>query len=303
MLSNTYNRYLWLLNTLLIYKRLTFAEINEKWQHSYLNEGKAFALRTFHEHCDAVETMFHVSIKCDSAAPYRYYIDNAASLEDDKVRKWLINSFNVKEIINEGRQFRERILLEDIPEGAEYLSLVIGAMKDNRVLKVTYQSYHNQSENCYHVEPYCLKVFHQRWYVLGRFQELDGLRQISLDRVQAMEETSQSFIYPDVFSPEEYYKHVIGIWTNESFKPVNVVIRAYGLQPKYLRSLPLHESQQEINTTEHYADFCYHLCVTNDLIHELLAKGSAVEVLEPEILKKQVIKSAWGIINRYKATL
>lgn len=72
MISRTFNRYIWLLNTLLQHGRLTFEEINRRWQNSYLGDGKPFALRTFHDHRNAIAELFGVEIKCDTST-YEYY--------------------------------------------------------------------------------------------------------------------------------------------------------------------------------------------------------------------------------------
>ena len=300
MISNTYNRYLWLLNTLLRYKSLTFDEIRSKWESSSLNDGKTLSLRTFHMHRVAVEEMFQVSIECDTKNGYKYYIEDAGTVAEDRARKWLLNSFNVSNMVSEGKLLTNRILLEDIPQGAEYLSIIIGAMQKNLVLRVTYKTFHEKKASVYHVEPYCMKVYRHRWYVLGKFREEKRMRQFSLDRASEIICTDEPFVYPKDFSPEDYYKYAVGIWANEKMVPEDVVIRAYGVQSMYFRTLPLHDSQEEINTTEKYSDFRYKLCVTNDLVRELLAKGGNVEVLKPYALRKKLIDGAFDILKRYK---
>lgn len=109
MISNTYNRYLWLLNTLLQYKRLSFAEIQNKWEVSYLSEGKSLSLRTFHVHRIAVEEMFQISIECDTSDGYKYYIEDTDSLSEDRARKWLLNLFNVSNVVSEGKMLSNRL--------------------------------------------------------------------------------------------------------------------------------------------------------------------------------------------------
>lgn len=112
--------------------------------------------------------------------------------------------------------------------------------------------------------------------------------------------TEKVFDYPIDFSPERYYKDIVGIWTNEKCKVEKVIIRAYGKQAKYLRTLPLHSSQEEIVSVLNYTDFKYNLCITNNLVNELLAKGSSVEVLEPASLRKRMQDELFTMIRRYK---
>lgn len=108
------------------------------------------------------------------------------------------------------------------------------------------------------------------------------------------------FDYPSSFSPEAYYKDSIGIWVNEEIKPEKVIIRAYGTQSKYLRTLPLHHSQKETYTSDEYCDFEYQLCVTQNLISELLAKGKTIQVMEPESLRLEMKKCLYYMFNFYK---
>ena len=300
MISTTFNRYIWLVNTLIQSGRLTFEEISRKWERSSLSEGKTLPLRTFHEHRKAVEELFQIDILCDTSDGYKYYIENLSALRENKTRQWLLNSFSTINLIAEGRQMRDRILLEEIPEGAAYFQTLIEAMKQNRVIAITYQPFYETESSMYHVHPYCLKVYKQRWYILGYCEELNGIRHFSLDRIQNINITETGFDYPSGFSPEAYYKDSIGIWTNENTKPQKVIIRAYGTQSKYLHTLPLHHSQKEIYTSDKYCDFEYKLCITRNLISELLAKGKAVQVLEPKSLRIEMKKNLYNMFNYYK---
>lgn len=38
-----------------------------------------------------------------------------------------------------------------------------------------------------------MKVYHQRWYVVGYLEEQNGIRNVSLDRVQTMQLEEDSF--------------------------------------------------------------------------------------------------------------
>ena len=127
-----------------------------------------------------------------------------------------------------------------------------------------------------------------------------GIRHFSLDRIQHVDITEPRFDYPSGFSPEAYYKDSIGIWVNEEIKPEKIILRAYGTQSKYLRTLPLHHSQKEIHTTDQYCDFEYKLCITQNLISELLAKGKTIQVMEPESLRTEMKKCLYYMFNFYK---
>ena len=105
MISKTFNRYIWLMNTLLQYKQLTFEEINVLWKESCLGDGTPLPLRTFHQHKNAVEEMFGVEIKCNASNGYKYYISTPDTLKNDSIRKWLLNSFTLSNMITAGKRY------------------------------------------------------------------------------------------------------------------------------------------------------------------------------------------------------
>ena len=298
MISRTFNRYIWLLNTLLQHGRLTFEEINRLWQNSYLGDGKAFALRTFHDHRNAIAELFGVEIKCDTST-YEYYISSFDTLRNDRTRQWLLNSFTLSNMIEAGRNMKDRILFEDIPKGTEYIQTVIEAMQWNRELWIDYQPFHG-NRAMLHIQPYAMKVYHQRWYIVGFLKEQKGIRNIALDRILNMELTTVTFRYPDDFDAEEYYSNTVGIFVNDQLKPQKVLVRAFGVHVEYMRTLPLHHTQKEVECKpQQYSDFQYHLCLTPELTSQLLAMGEKIEVLEPVELREEIKNRLLNTLNRY----
>lgn len=293
-------RQLWLLNTLLRYKKLSFKELQSKWKDSYLNDDDSeLSLRTFHGHKDAIEELFPVKIKCDVADGYRYYVVKTSPKEQDSMLEWILNSFNIADIVGDARSMHDRILLEEMPGGTEYLEDIINALKDNKELHLIYQSYkHPEPYDC-HFQPYAMKVVRQRWYVLGFLIESKGVRTIALDRIQSLETTKKKFTVPKDFSAKDYFMNSVGIWVNEEDKPQKVVIRSSPVMADYLRSLPLHWSQKEINATDKYVDFEYHVCINHELVLSMLRMGKSVVIKEPTILKKIILSETKSIINNY----
>jgi len=300
MISNTYKKYLWLLNTLLQHKKLTFAELQDKWAASSINDGTELSLRTFHDHRKVVQQLFDVEIVCDKANGYKYYIEGYESLKQDYARKWLINSFNVSNMVDEGKSLKERIILEDIPQGTEFLQLVIEAMKENKVLEVDYHPFIGEW-GPRHIMPYALKMYNRRWYILGYVEQSKGIRQLALDRIEELNITDQTFKIPEDFNAEAYYEDSVGIYVDGNLKPQKVKIRAFKPHDSYMRSLPLHHSQVEIKgDSKDYTDFSYRLCLTPDLTSQLLGMGSWIEVLEPMELREELINKTNEMLNRYK---
>ena len=279
---------------------MTFEEISRRWQLSNIGDGRSIPLRTFHQHRTAVEELFGVEIRCNTSNGYKYCIANPEVLKNDKTRKWLLNSFNLSNMITAGHNMKDRILFEDIPHGTEYLQTIIDAMQQSKELAIDYQPFYGHRAS-YTIQPYAMKAYHQRWYVLGYIKELNAIRNIALDRLLEMTITEESFSFPENFNAEKYYENTVGIFVNDDHSPVKVKLKVYGYQIEYLRSLPLHKSQRE--TLSKYDEFCvfeYKLCLTPELSSQILAMGENVEVLEPTELRDEIKRRLNDCLNRYK---
>ncbi len=304
MISKTYYRYIWLLNTLLDNRPLTIEEINKLWEACPLSNGP-IPLRTFHDQKNGIQEMFGVEIACDRSHGNVYYVKNPEVLENQKVAKWLLHKYSIPQEFATFNSMKDRILLEEIPLGTSFLDDIIEAMQKNVELQVDYQRYEGEQGEehlqTFHIQPYALKVFNRRWYLLGFIKEKDGLRTIALDRILSLRVLANSFTLPEDFDARKYFANIVGVFVNKDLPVTKVKIRAYGIQAEYLRSTPLHKSQSE-GKSKHgeFADFTYRLCVTPELVSQLLAMGDKVEVLEPQELRDEMKKRISNMSNFYK---
>ena len=141
MAANLFGRYVWLIDTLRRYKRLTFQEISELWQDSGLGYGEELPLRTFHNHQKAIKDIFDVYIDCDRKDGYRYYIDEPERLKGNNLQSWLISSYATLNQIQADNKLEDRIIFEDIPSGQTWLTPIAEAMRRNHVLSITHQGF------------------------------------------------------------------------------------------------------------------------------------------------------------------
>ncbi len=304
MISKTYYRYIWLLDTLLTRVPLTIDEINTLWEDCPASDGQPIPLRTFHEHRKGIKEMFGVEIVCDRSHGNVYYIKNPEVLDKQKVAKWLLHKYSIPQDFATFNSMKDRVLLEEIPLGTAFLSDIIEAMQKNMELRIDYQRYEGEQGEehlqTFHIQPYALKVFNRRWYLLGYIKEKHALRTIALDRILDLKILSTSFELPEDFDARKYFANVVGIFVNNDLPVTKVKIRAYGIQADYLRSTPLHKSQSE-GKSKHgeFAEFTYRLCVTPELVSQLLAIGDKVEVLEPEGLREKLKEKIRNSLERY----
>ena len=246
--------YIWLVNTIYHAKAITLADINKKWQETDMSEGVQLSRTTFHRHRIAIEEMFGLFIECDKRNGNKYYIGNSDVLEEESVQNWMLSTMSVGNMVSESQSLHHRILLEDIPSGGDKLQLVMKAMKENRQLMMTYKRYSSPSGYSCTIDPFCVKLFRQRWYMLGRLSN-GWLATYSFDRIESIELLESKFKLPDDFDAAEYFRDSYGIVVDDSIKTERIVLRAYGYERFYLRDLPLHHSQRVISMTTQTSSF------------------------------------------------
>ncbi|MDR0866412.1 MAG: WYL domain-containing protein [Candidatus Symbiothrix sp.] len=287
MAKDLFNRYIWLVDTIYRAGKITFEEINEKWLRNDNSEGKEIPLRTFHNHRIAIEQLFDININCNRRNGNTYYIENTEDIEKGGVRSWLLNTFAVNNLINESHKLKNRILFERIPSGQQFLTPIIEAMRDGLRIEITHQSFWRDESYTFEIEPYCVKIFKQRWYVLAYNSYYDALRIYSLDRIQNLRVTDTQCETPD-FNPEDYFNDSFGIIVDEEIDPCTVELKVSEPKRKYFNALPLHDSQQEISTTDEYSIFRYFVRPTYDFRQELLSHGAEIEVLSPAWFRDEI---------------
>lgn len=300
MATSLLNKYVWLVDTIYKAKYISFEKINELWLDDDMSEGLEIPKRTFHTWIHEIADMFGLDIQCQRVGGYLYYIENADEIREGGLRNWLLNTISTSNLLMENRQLKDRILLESIPSGQDFLATVMEAMKKNRLLEITYKGFGKNHESTFPVAPYCVKLFRQRWYMVGNSVYEDKIRIYSLDRIQEAQLSEETFKYPAKFSPEKFFKGCFGIIRDSDCMIETVKLKVCAYQADYLRSLPMHPSQKETEHNADYSIFTLQVRPTFDFIQELLWNGDAIEVLEPQWLREDIIGTVKRMMENYK---
>ena len=268
-------KYTWLIDTIRRAGKISLEEISERWERNKdLSDYKPLSRSTFNRWKDAIFSQFGIIISCQRAGGYLYYIENPEDIDEDELKKWMLDSFAVSSLLD--------------------------AMRENRVVSITYCRFNKSESHKFAIEPYCVKLFEDRWYVLARNVQYDDLRIYGLDRIEDLEMTDDTFKLPKDFSASDYFSNYYGIVTDKSMKPQRIVIRAYGSHIPYIKSLPLHHSQKLLEDNGEYADFEFFLTPTYDFVMRLLHVGAMIEVISPASLRKTMKGWVTDIYNLYK---
>ena len=292
--AKIFQQYIWLINTLRTYKQLTLEQLNQKWQQDGVADGNVLPRSSFNRHRDAILDMFGIIIDCDPKS-YCYYISNPELFRDDSIERWLFSTLNVHGVLADSASVKERVVLENVPAGLEFLETIIHAIKTGRKILMKYQRFGADSYDKV-VAPYAVKLFHQRWYLLSHTG--NHYATYALDRMQAVSMTDDTFEMPPGFSPQQYFAEYFGILTDDT-PMAHVIIRAHRWTPDYLRTLPLHHSQRELTSTPDYTDFSFDLRPTADFLGQLLSHGDGIEVLEPADLRQKMREMIAETLKRY----
>lgn len=300
--KDSFDQYIWLVNTIEHHGRISLERLSNLWCKRSLNDdGKPLARTTFFRLKQAVEEMFGIRIECDTRNGYQYYIANDRDLKSNSTQIWMLRTLTVNSILLDGLSIKDQLLLENIPAGLEYLEIVIKAIKAHRTLRMSYRKFTDSKPYSTLIEPYCLKLFHQRWYLLGKSEKRGGnLGVFALDRMTELSETEREFIQDSDFDAETFFKNYFGVIPDQKVQVERIVLRAFTPMDDYLRTLPLHHSQQEITTEKNFALFEYRLAPTRDFIQAILKEGHELEVIEPSSLRKIIRRELTDALKRYK---
>lgn len=298
MSKDLFSRYVWLVDTIRRHGRITRAELNRLWMQAPFSQGKPLARRSFFNYREGIQQVFDIDVMCDPST-FEYYIEEHDEY-DSSLTNWVLNSTSISNMLSGSRDVAGRIFLEQIPSARMYLDTVVEALRRNVRLRFDYSPYYrSQTTHGILLEPYFLKIFRQRWYITGLNLNDGKIKTYALDRMDSVNLTTESFEMPADFDAESFSRDAFGIIFSQG-KVHNVVIRADLRQAKYLRTLPLHPSQQEM-LHDTFSDFHYRLKITPDLVRELLSFGPSVTVISPPELKAMVVESLKSSLANYGA--
>jgi predicted DNA-binding transcriptional regulator YafY len=287
-------QYFWLADLIDSSDGITLKDISDKWESSsYNSTGKPYARRTFVAHLEAIQELFDMIIYCDRSDGFKYKVDPESSDEAKKMRQLLLSTMSLS---YDTKGLEGRVLVEDIPSGRKSLSGVMDAMRENRVISFYHVGFHHGGEG-YQVElePWAVKMANRRWYVLGRDTIKNEVRVYALDRFTNFEVLDRKFKVPNGFDAEGYFSEYQGVYITDV--PLETIrVRVNAKQASYMRSLPWHHSQKELERNGDYSVFELRLRPTPDFIKDMAREAPDYTVLSP----KSVVGAVDNEILKFK---
>lgn len=289
------SRYLLILKKLKISPYSTYEELKAyiENQFDYLqmqddNLHIGFSKRTLQRDIREIRNNFGIDIDY-SKAQKGYFISH--NEHENMNFQRMMEAFDMFNSLNLAQDLAPFIHLEKRrPQGTENLYGLLHAIKNRLQIRFTYQKFWEEALSQRIVEPYALKEFKNRWYLLSKDSKDDTIKSFALDRLTNLEITTQSYQYPDNYSIEQNFRYCFGIISPNDTEPQDIILSFDPFQGKYIKTLPLHDTQQILVDNEKELVVKLKLYLTHDFIMELLSFGSNMKVIQPKSLADQIKK-------------
>lgn len=299
------SRYLLILKKLKVKPYSTYEELQAyidnqfdflQMQDDTLNVG--FSKRTLQRDIKEIRNVFGIDIEY-SKSNKGYFISQNENENMNFQR--MMEAFDMFNSLNLAQDLTPFIHLEKRkPQGTENLYGLLHAIKNRLKVKFDYQKFWEEKSDERLVEPYALKEFKNRWYVISRDSKDNRIKSFSLDRLSNFEITNLVYSYPDDYSVDQSHRYSFGIIDSAGQKPQDIILSFVPFQGKYIKTLPLHESQQVLVDNDVETKIKLKLCVTHDLFMELLSFGDNMKVIEPKSLSQKIKQAHENAFRQYK---
>ena len=287
------SRYLLILKKLKAKPYSSYAELNQYIENKVDNMQMrddtlevGFSKRTFQRDIREISNIFGIDIEYSKSAG-GYFI-NQGEMENLNFQR-MMETFDVFNSLRLAQDLSPHVHLEKRrPQGTENLYGLLHSVKNRLKIKFSYQKFWEEEKSERVTDPYVLKEFKNRWYILAKDNNDGRVKSFALDRMSSLEITNVTFILPANYSAEESYRYCFGIISPNDENPQEIILSFDPFQGKYIKTLPLHETQRVLIDNEDELQIKLHLHVTHDLVMELLSFGNNVKVLKPKLLANEI---------------
>lgn len=257
----------------------------------------SISARTFQRDVEDIRSLYNIDIQYNYSQKV-YCIESDAQPD---VNERILEAFDTFNALNISDRLSDYIHFERRhPQGTENLHGLLHAVKHQVQIRFRYQKYWDDEISHRVCEPYALKEFKNRWYVLANDLKDGAVKSFALDRLSELEISKTKFKHPNNFNVNEHFKNSFGIISPNKAVPEQIVLSFDPMQGKYIKSLPLHGSQQILVDTDDELRIGLTLYVTHDFLMELLSYGDSVQVIEPQSLLAEIKKSLNDTLKLYK---
>ena len=278
---------------------MSLKEINEHYQYSSIFDGEIIP-RTFARYKEYIEQNFPYMIEYDTSTKEYCLRHDHLYGENEALCNYLLSAYHIEGMTELAIKHRDKVKLLMPPTGVENVQIVLQAIDKHKGLLCNYYSFNKRTKKAQKLIPYFLKAWEQRWYLVAEpDNHHHGLSVFALERMSNIRLTEEMVKPSNNITADEYFHGSFGVNHSDNQVPERVVIKVYGTQADYVRALPIHESQRELEATEEYAVFEYHVAVCYNLFQQLLWHREQLEVLEPASMREEMKSIVEALAKKY----
>ena len=257
-----------------------------------------FSKRTFQRDLKDIKQLYGLDITF--SVKHKGYCINEGEGENISFQR-MMEAFDVFTSLNLAQEATPYLQLENRrPQGTEHLHGLLYAIQNRYRIKFQYQKFWEDIITDRATEPYALKEFKNRWYVLVKDCKDNNMKTFGLDRMTNLEITNQKFTFPRNYDVSERFLFCFGITNPEDEEPEEIILSFTPVQGKYVKTLPLHETQQILIDNKSELRLKLTLRYTHELLMELLSFGSNMKVLQPQWLADEIKEEHKKAYQLYK---
>ena len=279
---------------------MSLKEINEHYQYSSLYDGEIIP-RTFARYKDYIAETFPCYIDYNQSTN-QYFLKRYHQYgQEDSLYNYLLSAYHIEGMSELAVKHRDKVKLLDAPTGVENVQIILEAIDKQKGIECVYYSFDRATKKQQLLIPYFLKTWEQRWYLAAEpDNHHHGISIFALERMGNIRLTEKKMLPSNDVTADEYWEGSFGVNHSDNQVPERIVIKAYGAQAEYIRALPIHESQKELERTDEYTIFEYHIVPCFNLFQQLLWHREKLEIIEPKEMREEIKKIAQNIISLYK---
>ncbi|MDR2963384.1 MAG: WYL domain-containing protein [Bacteroidales bacterium] len=282
-------------------KQASFEEINDylQYQSEIVDEDLCISQRTFQRDIREIESLYGIYIAYNRSENC-YYIEE--EYEQESYNR-LVDAFNVATVLKIHDQHQPFIHYEKHQEqGSQYLTDLLYAIKNQMYVSFLYRTQYEEPASKRTVAPLALREFRKRWYVIAHNAADEKIKTYALDRMQNIDVLKKKFQNNFDFNIENMMKHSFGIITPNNKNPETVVLSFTPQQGRYIKALPLHETQEILTDNNHELRIRLNIYLEHDFKMEILSLGDTVTVIEPTHFAGEIRDMYANALKKYTIT-
>lgn len=184
-------------------------------------------------------------------------------------------------------------------KGTQYLKQLLFAIKNQREISFLHENYQTTEKKKYNFQPYYLKEFRNRWYIIGKIKLQSHFVSFGVDRIEDLIVSDTKQNLTDREEALEKFSDIVGL-SNSDGKITEIILSFTPIQGKYIKSLPIHKSQTIIKDTDEELLIQYMLIPNIEFTQFLLMNGETVKVIKPFWLIDEIKQIYQNCLSQYK---